>query len=259
MPTDDQKQKLRSWVFKLCVDPVGNDPKGTGILLDENHILTCNHVAKVFGTSKIYFGSSVIDGKPAPIARRLENHDYQDSTLDLEVLKLASPIANSSYVPLVGNASEQILEKLLPGNVGCFGGTNSDWISVTGKHLSAGSRIQLEGAPEEGYSGSPLLLREFLFSGVFGVATDGGKGAGNSLYTPSTRIVEWLMSIENSEVKFKQVTIDTVLHEIALGGTNWNKTIAESWLGQWADVQGINSGSIEYDGKFVPNEYEENK
>ena len=258
MPTDDKKQKLRSWIFKLSRDPFGKDPKGTGILLDENHILTCNHVAEVFGTDKIYLGSSVIDGKPA-FARRLENDDYKNSTLDLEVLKLASPIANSSYVPLVGNASEQILEKLLPGNVGCFGGTNSDWISVTGKHLSAGSRIQLEGAPEEGYSGSPLLLREFLFSGVFGVATDGGKGAGNSLYTPSTRIVEWLMSIENSEVKFKQVTIDTVLHEIALGGTNWNKTIAESWLGQWADVQGINSGSIEYDGKFVPNEYEENK
>ena len=258
MPTDDKKQKLRSWIFTLSLDPVGINPKGTGILLDENHILTCNHVAEVFGTSKIYLGSSVIDGKPA-FARRLENDDYKNSTLDLEVLKLASPIANSSYVPLVGNASEQILEKLLPGNVGCFGGTNSDWISVTGKHLSAGSRIQLEGAPEEGYSGSPLLLREFLFSGVFGVATDGGKGAGNSLYTPSTRIVEWLMSIENSEVKFKQVTIDTVLHEIALGGTNWNKTIAESWLGQWADVQGINSGSIEYDGKFVPNEYEENK
>ena len=259
MPTDDKKQKLRSWIFTLSLDPVGINPKGTGILLDENHILTCNHVAEVFGTSKIYFGSSVIDGKPAPIARRLKNHDYQNSILDLEVLKLASPITNSSNVPLVGNASEQILEKLLPGNVGCFGGSNSDWISVTGKHLSAGSRIQLEGAPEEGYSGSPLLLREFLFSGVFGVATDGGKGAGNSLYTPSTRIVEWLMSIENSEVKFKQVTIDTVLHEIALGGTNWNKTIAESWLGQWADVQGINSGSIEYDGKFVPNEYEENK
>lgn len=254
MPTDDQKQELRSWVFKLCVDPVGKDPKGTGILLDENHILTCNHVAEVFGTRKIYLGSSVTDGKPARIARRLKTDDYQDSILDLEVLKLASPITNSSYVPLVGNASEQILEKLLPGNVGCFGGSNSDWISVTGKHLSAGSRIQLEGAPEEGYSGSPLLLREFLFSGVFGVATDGGKGAGNSLYTPSKRIVEWLMSIENSKVKFKQVTIDTVLHEITLGGTNWNKTIAESWLGQWADVQGINSGSIEYDGKFVPNE-----
>lgn len=259
MPTDEQKNTLRTWVFTLSRDPVGNEPKGTGFLLDENHILTCKHVAEGFGSGKIYLRLSGIGGESVAIARRLRNEDYQHSTHDLEVLKLESPITNVSQVPLVGNASEEILERLLPGNVGCFGGNNSEWISVTGRNLSAGSRIQLEGAPDEGYSGSPLLLREFLFCGVFGVATDGGKGKGNSLYTPSTRIVEWLMSIENSTLKFKPVSIDTVLEEIALGGKNWSKMIAESWLSQWADVEGINSGSIEYANKFVSNDYEENK
>ena len=259
MPTEEQKNELRNWVFKLTRDPVGNNPKGTGILLDEDHILTCKHVAEVFGDGKIYLGSAVIGCKPVPIARRLENNDYHNSILDLEVLKLETPIANVCHVGLVANAPEQVLQTLLPGNVGCFGGGNSDWISVTGKQLSTGNRIQLEGAPEKVYSGSPLLLREFPFSGVFGIATDGGKGAGNSLYTPSTFIVEWLMSIKNSNMKIKQLTIDTVLEEIAFGGQNWNKKIAESWLGQWADVEGINTGSIEYSGKFDSNDYEENK
>lgn len=259
MPTEEQKRELRNWVFTLTRDPVGDDPKGTGILLDENHILTCKHVADVFGAAKIYLGSSSIGGKPAPFARRLDNNDYRNSKLDLEVLKLESPIANVCHVGLVANAPEQVLQTLLPGNVGCFGGGNSDWISVTGKQLSSGCRIQLEGAPEKVYSGSPLLLREFIFSGVFGIATDGGTGAGNSLYTPSALIMEWLMSIKNSNMKIKQLTIDTVLEEIAFGGQRWNKMIAESWLGQWAFVEGINSGSIEYSGKFDPNEYPENK
>lgn len=257
MPSDEQIEQLKTWVFTLSKDPIGADPTGTGFLLDETHILTCEHVAKCVGNSGIYLGSSDGNGKTVPKAYRIENDDYSNTELDLQVLKLQEPMLKTSVFPIVTNTSEEILEKLLPGNIGCFGGGDSDWISIKGKTISAGSRLQFEGAPERFYSGSPLLLRDFPFSGVFGVATDGGKGKGNSLYTPSARIVEWLKSICDSELKFKCISIEQVLELIAFGGGDWKKRITTSWLNQWAEVDGVNSGSIEYANKSNISVYEE--
>jgi hypothetical protein len=243
-PATNPLQPYQRWTVQIYGTKESSDFRGTGFLLNANHVVTCKHVLHDRGGKWVKTGESST-AISFDVSAQLD-------ALDIAVVKLETSLNIESFATMVEGVDEQVIKDLLNGNCMCYGHNPLEPYKY-GAYMSGTNNtsfhLQFEGAPLEGFSGSPLLLSEFPCYGVFGMAWLGGKDAGNSRIIRSDAIIEWLRSLNKPELLPQTVSIDEVLRRIAFGDRDWSSVVRNQWLSMWGYARNENGAYVGSDGK----------
>ncbi len=175
VPIQDQYRKLGGCASKysyLVGVRTASGRWGSGILIDAYHVLTCEHVVRDSTSIQVVFQKGQIVAEEVKL----------DESWDLALLKLMRPLS----IPPAKFTDATLRTKmnlLAAGVQEGLGDPGALWVAETkltflnengadGKILD----IQLTGAARPGYSGGPLVLKQFGRRLCVGVLSRGGHG-----------------------------------------------------------------------------------
>ncbi|MFZ4083619.1 MAG: S1 family peptidase [Pirellula sp.] len=253
--TEEFDQSL-AWVFRLFKDRECYHPIGTCFLLSENHVVTCEHVWKnrlgdlVYLQPKDPTGARLQDAKhvsTAKIAAIELRHLKSDCKLDLAILSLGKGIEDLASVPkLVEGITDEVYRGILAGNSGCFGGLSRTWESLEQIYRFGVNEIEFSGGPRAGFSGSPVLLKEFPVSGIFGMMLKGGLDSGHSLAITSQKIIEFARA--TNEVDLRSINLIDMLQHIAFGKNVLSSSVTNDWYSKWDYAKNTDGVYVDVNG-----------
>lgn len=200
---------IRPGVVSIWQDSDGElSFRGSGIIVDRNHIVTCNHVVNA---SDRYL---VFDGGPYPsrVIARFERDD-------VALLEVEGPLV-STALPLLVDIETEDWDKLSLTRWAVFGYPQSD----SGKELrcfnvkpilrdaraESGTviRVQVDGGVPQGCSGGPVIASSGREQICLGILFLGGERAATSRLLTSERLTELLsqtMGISLSKLPPKEL------------------------------------------------------
>ena len=236
MQSDPKFKALETRVFKLFRKETKNGEEnhgfeGTGFLLSEKYLLTCEHVFR-------QGGNWIAD-----------QNGYRELTkvkscgdLDVALLRLPTDFVSTEVrpIPLASGVLWKVSQ--FPSDECClFGGSEmapTDGISLKSIAPSSGKGLQFLGSGMEGNSGGPLVLSEFPEIAIFGIGVLGGEKSLPTRATSSDLLIDWLNAQKkNPNVKdldFQTISFEDVLKEIVFGDSDWTRPLQDQWFGTWA-------------------------
>lgn len=257
-PVCDNDDPYLPWVFKLFKDCDCHHPIGTGFLLSNKHVATCHHVYEMKQNDSLYLAIESPGGKSPEVSQRsnslLEAIKLQlisaDANQDLAVLELEREIGGLvSFPKLVEGVTDEFYTKLLTGNSSCFGGLGRTWERLE-QILSIGSdHIQFSGGPKPGFSGSPVLLKEFPTSGIFGMMQQGGQNSGHCRALTSQKIIKFARNCIGSN--FSSVKLIEMLRHIVGGKDAHNTSVIDDWYSKWDYAKNTDGVYIDINGNEI--------
>lgn len=236
MQSDPKFKALENRVFKLFRRETKNHEEnysfeGTGFLLSEKYLLTCEHVSQ-------RGGNWIADQNGYRELTKVESC----GDLDVALLKLPKGFVSTQVrpIPLASGVLWKVSQ--FPSDECClFGGSEmapTDGISLRSIAPSSGKGLQFLGSGMEGNSGGPLVLSEFPEIAIFGIGVLGGEKSLPTRATSSDLLIDWLNAQKkNPNVKdldFQTISFEDVLKKIVFGDSDWTRPLQDQWFGTWA-------------------------
>ena len=236
MQPDPKFKALETRVFKLFRRESKNGEEnhsfeGTGFLLSEKYMLTCEHVSK-------RGGNLIAD----PNGYRELTCVSSCGDLDVALLQLPKDFVSTEVrpIPLASGVLWKVSQ--FPSDECClFGGSEmapTEGISLQSIALSSGKGLQFIGSGMEGNSGGPLVLTEFPEIAIFGIGVLGGEKSLPTRATSSDLLIDWLNKQKKDsnlkELNFQTISFEDVLKKIVFGDSDWTLPLQDQWFGTWA-------------------------
>ena len=236
MQSDPKFKALVTRVFKLFRRETKNGEEhhsfeGTGFLLSEKYMLTCEHVFK-------QGGNLIADQNGYRQLTKVESC----GDLDVALLRLPTDFVSTEVrpIPLASGVLWKVSQ--FPSDECClFGGSEmapTEGISLQSIASSSGKGLQFLGSGMEGNSGGPLVLTEFPEIAIFGIGVLGGEKSLPTRATSSDLLIDWLNEQKkNPNVKdldFQTISFEDVLKKIVFGDSDWTRPLQDQWFGTWA-------------------------
>lgn len=234
----------KNWTVSIFKDESCKDFVGTGFLLSQTHVLSCEHVIQEGGEW----------AKPPTGSEGIKLGVIQlDPQLDIAIASLDKELGIEPVAVLVEGIDKGIIENLLAENCICWGYYPPKDYSlgvIKSDKTTNSKKLQFDGAPEKGHSGSPVLFDVYRDYGVFGMLFLGGENSGQSRIIRSDAIIQWLRDLKIKDLSLKTVTIDEVLRRIAFGDRDWSQVVREQWLDKWGYARNREGIYVGADGQY---------
>ena len=190
MQSDPKFKALENRVFKLFRRETKDGEEnhgfeGTGFLLSERYMLTCEHVSQ-------RGGNWIADQNGYIELTKVKSC----GDLDVALLRLPTDFVSTEVrpIPLASGVLWKVSQ--FPSGECClFGGSEmapTEGISLQSIASSSGKGLQFLGSGMEGNSGGPLVLSEFPEIAIFGIGVLGGEKSLPTRATSSDLLIDWL-------------------------------------------------------------------
>lgn len=171
----------------------GEEVSGSGVIIDKNHILTCQHV--VDGTKKVEIEFADEKTKTGKVVKTTEKKDL--AVIEVEVPEEYQPIAIAATTPSLGSPVMVI------GNNYGMGLTMTDGIvSATERKIESNTYLQTDAAINSGNSGGGLFDQNGNLIGIADMKISKSGVDNVGLAIPTNVIIDFL---NDSDIPFTQV------------------------------------------------------